>query len=188
MNNDVFLVMGSYLAIMAIMFFILNFLSQGFLFSFIRVKMSRGKFVLVLYKDLVQEKYAVGTLEESVLTFKYAGEKRKYSLPDGSVGRVMGVTRIYLDVVKNIVFTDSFKAGPAYDAEKMDSLYQRALTKPELTDRNEKILFVLILATLGAVALTWYTTKGVGDQIVVLQATVNSLKEMVAQSSTGLIP
>ena len=61
---------GAYLAVFLVTIIIFNFLTKGYLFTYIRVKASRGSKVLVRILGFTGYYYRAGSIDQSVLTFK----------------------------------------------------------------------------------------------------------------------
>lgn len=154
---------GAYILIIVATIFLFNWWSVGFFTTWIRVKTSRGKKVLVRVNTIVQDYYRVGVISEGFLLYKNKmKEDKRISLNsnDNPIHRSMGVSIVYVDDEKNCVITADFKSVSGFDAVKFQDLYLRALYKPLMLDNNTKILiFMLVILMLG-LAFVGYTLHG----------------------------
>jgi len=141
----------SYLSVLGLGFLVINFLSNGFVGTFIRVKSSRGKFALVRVNGITGEYYRAGTLDGERLRYKNRDKKFKTIIVGvDDAKRIIGVVGFEVDDVNNSMIQKDFSVVEGNDAEKVDNLIVRALTKPTLISMNEKIiLFMLVVIIIG---------------------------------------
>lgn len=151
----------SYAILFVLFFGLMQFLSDGFFTTFLRVRASRGKKILVGVYSLTGKYYRVGVLDGTVLKYKdRAGNKRSVDVKDGeSVYRCMSVFCVDVDEVKNSVMRPDFSAVEGFDAVKFDNLLVRAVYAPRLDDLRTKGLIVLgALVVLGLLLfIAWKT-------------------------------
>jgi hypothetical protein len=166
-GNQLLTYITSYLLVFLLGFFLLNFLTRGFILKFILVKASKGKKVLVAVYSRSHIYHKTGKFEEGTLIYKDLAKKTKRipNVPKDSVYIFMGVSCVDVDDEKNATIDRiNFKAIEGYDAVKVDSLITRALMLPHIEDKKEFIiilvLLILILFGVGAgVFLTLKTQK-----------------------------
>src|SRR3972149_3848286 len=72
---DILTVTGSYLAIIVGILFILNFAMNGMVFAYLKVKASRGKYLLVQVRGATGWYYTTGGFEEG--RFRYKDRHKK---------------------------------------------------------------------------------------------------------------
>jgi hypothetical protein len=143
--------MGIYTSLILAVILIINFLTKGFLFAWMKAKKSRDKKLLVKVRNVIHDFFVVGTLADGMLTYAGSSKKEKIlSIPDGSVYRSFGVFVVDIDEEKNCVNTRDFKNVSGFDAERNKSLHLRALYAPTLVDGTTKIIlglcaFIIIL-------------------------------------------
>lgn len=172
---------GVYLGVVLFVFLLIDFMSVKWLRTWFRVKQSRGQLLLVHVRSAVQDFYRVGKIVDGFLMYKgFTKEQKRIALADNCIFRSAGVNCVVVDDVKNAVLLRNFDVVTGYDAEKHESLYLRALYKPAILDSNTKIMMVLLIVVIIAVAFGFYLAHGwiVSSQEVVLSA-VNGLKEIV---------
>lgn len=167
----------SYLMIIGIGFFIINFLSNGFVGTFIKVKASRGKFCLVRINGITGEYYRSGTLDGEKLRYKNRDKKFKtITVGVDDAKRIIGVDGFEVDDIKGAIVKKDFSVVEGNDAEKVDNLIVRALTKPTLISMNEKIilllLVVILLAVCGAIYLGYMNSEAIRSLNLVKGATL----------------
>ncbi|MEA2056657.1 MAG: hypothetical protein U9O78_03035 [Patescibacteria group bacterium] len=181
--KDLIMIVGSYFGVIILLFAGLNFFSVGFLFTWLKVKLSRGKKILVIVRTVTQDYYRAGVIDKGFLIFKdKLKEERRVSLVDGCISKGIGVNNVFIDDEKNSVFVKDFSSVSGFDAVKYNDLYLRALYKPTIFDNREKILLAIVVITLVAVAVVGflvYTNSGRIDEVISVVAKIGSIKEVV---------
>lgn len=165
--NSVYMVMGSYLAVILIGFGIINWLSGGFLLPFARVKMSRGRKTLVRVHGVTGSHFLVGEIMEGWLVLKDRQKQmRRLQVSDSSyIGHAYGVKTIEIDDEKNAVLKPDFSVVTGYDAVKFENLYVRALTAPHLEDKTLKIILIVVVVLALLVVVNIFMTYKLGAKI-----------------------
>lgn len=136
----------------------INLLSSNFLITFLRVKGSRGRLILVGIDGLNNTTYKTGKLDGNMLKFKSPTKKRKSILVGREdFGRTLGVTSIYVDDQTNVVRKADYSAAPEFDAEQYDNLIVRAETAPVLEDKTDRIIMIIgiIITVVGLLYLAY---------------------------------
>lgn len=136
---------AAYLAVMLFVVLVLNFLSQGFLTTWFRVKSSRGKLMLLKIRTIKQDYFASGKLDGGFLKWKRNGEEKRIALKDNgnfTIYRSMGVDVIDIDDEKNAIMLHDWSKVEGFDAEAFESLYKRALYKPQILDKNTQMILI----------------------------------------------
>lgn len=153
--SEVMMFIVSYLGIILIMFALMNWLQGGLLFPFLRVKVSRGKLVLVKIRGVLQDYYRPGHIDGDILIYtdKIKGKKqtKRISVNENSIFRSVGVNCIEVDNIKNAVVKKDFSIVSGFDAVKIDNYIVRALTRPVIGDNKEKIMLIIVALTFFAV-------------------------------------
>jgi hypothetical protein len=151
--NDIILFMLSYAIIIFGTLGLLNFLSKGFLLTYLRVKASRFSKVMARIKTAVDVYYKVASVEDDVLIYPKRGKKEKgYSdLPADGVRLEMGINIADVEEATGNILTKSFETYPGHNTEKFDGILTRALQKPALDRKKDTITLILQIATLAAV-------------------------------------
>jgi len=188
--KEMMMIGASYIAIILIGFALMNFLTGGFLIKFLRVKASNGKRVLVKVKGVTDHYYKTGKISEKALTYRARAQKEDkiITIPDGNVlYRSMKVWCIDVDEDTNQVILPSGELSDTYDAEKYDQLITRAMYKPSLMDKNEKIMLLMIGAVILGVVIIIFYTKTMDKNVTTLLTQVSELNKMVSTSGVGVV-
>lgn len=166
MISDVYIFIGSYLLVLIGLLVLIQVLTNGFLFTFLRVKASRGKKVLVNVRGVMQHYYITGVEEEGFLVYRDNACKR-----DGrkTIKRVvihqgmnpfyrnLNVNCVNVDEQRNcIIYPDSLKGVMGYDAIKWSNLLLRAQMKMKLTEEP----VIGIITMVGVILLILLTIYG----------------------------
>lgn len=160
--SEVMMFITSYVGIILIFFFLLNWLQGGLLIPFLRVKMSRGKLVLVKVRGILQDYYKTGAIDGDILIYndKVKGDKqtKRITIPPDCIYRSIGVNCLEVDNTKNCVVKKDFSIVSGFDAVKIDNYIVRALTRPSIgNDKYFKI--IIVLEVLIGVALIFVIFK-----------------------------
>jgi len=180
--KELLLIIGSYIGILLLSFGVLNWLMGGKLMPFIKVKASRGKLILVNIRTLTHDYYKPGTIDENFLIFKdRKKEVRRISIEDNKcLFRASGVNNIVVDDEKNAIFSRNLSGVSGFDAIKYQLLYLRALYKPQLNNKQEKImLFVLLGIGLAVIVVGFLVFKN-GEAIKLLQSGTNGIAQVIS--------
>ena len=169
-----------YFTAMVMGYIVVNFLSNGFLGTFLRVKASRGKFVLVRIRSALTDFFKTGEIIDNNLIYKGRDKEVKtLALPEDKpvIFRSMNVNAIDVDEAKNAIIAVDWSAITGFDAVKFDNLLTRALMQPEQQDKLLKIILILILVIAGiaiASAFFSYNTLSIVESLNVTTANVIS--------------
>jgi len=119
---------------------ILNFFFRGFFWSFIKVKTSLGRLVLVRINTRTRRYFKTGRIEGSDLIYKpKKDEKKRMNVPDDKevFYRCLGVWWVDVDENKNAFCSVDYSPVAGFDAVKEDNLLERALFRPQIIDMNQ---------------------------------------------------
>lgn len=170
--NELIQFIISYVGVLLIGFFLFNFLSNGFLATFIRVRASRGRKTLVEIFGVTNTYYRAGEFDGAVLKFKNMSKNQKrIHVPEGCVYRRLGLASVSVDDELNAVLKRDFDAVEGFDAEVFDNLLTRAETMPEIeVDKKEIIIIVMLVVVIIGLLVVGFMTKDLKDVVVTLQA------------------
>jgi len=156
-----------YLGVFFLSFFFFNILSKGYLFTFIKVKGSRGKKILINVKPKVGSFYPViGRLEGEFIVYNdresKAGKQKtpkRVPVSNDDFGLLYGCLCINVDESSSSIFKPTGEIV-SVDIIKFNNLYERALYKPS-AEANDKIITIilLILAIITLLACVVLFTK-----------------------------
>lgn len=168
--NEFILYVVSYAGIVFVAVGILAWMMSGLLWPYLRVKTSRGKYVLVKVRTITQDYYRKGLIDKGMLIFKdRAKEERRLALPaKPAIYRSMGVNVIDVDDETNNVMAHDFSIVQGFDAVKFNNLYIRAITRPTLADKKEKIIMGLLVLCLLGVALAVFLALDTNGKVAAL--------------------
>jgi len=157
---DSLLYTTSYGAVILGGFLLINFLSNGFLFTFLRVKASRGRKMMVKIRQPLEDYYRPGEIKDNDLLFKDRdGIRRRLTLSDdgGDIYRSMNLNFIDVDEEKNAIQKKDYTIVSGHDAVKVDHLLTRALMKPQELDKMQKFILIACIAAAASsmVAVFW---------------------------------
>ena len=149
--NEIYCFIISYVLVIGIAFFLINFLSNGFLTIFIKVKASRGKKILINVKSKIQHYFISGEIQGEMLVYHDRESKaNKQKTPkmlcinnNEVFYRAFGVNCVNIDEATNNFIKPSGENSAGFDAVTYSNLYIRALTKPT-EDKNDIIIKLLI--------------------------------------------
>lgn len=182
--NEMLLYALSYSLVIGIAFFLLQFLSNGFFLKFLKVKISRGRLVMVNVRSKLQHYFIHGNIEGDFLVYNdresqanKQKEPKRLAIPkDKTVFyRAFGVNVINVDEALNCIIAPDMKGVTGYDAIKFSSLYTRALFKPSLAEdvATKKIIIgvlILCLLLLIGIVLLYVKIGSINDAILSLRS------------------
>ena len=186
--HPVFIQAGYYGVVMVLTLFILSVVQRGFLWKFLKVKTSFGRYIMVQIRTIHRDYFHVGWINEGFLCYKVKRDKRKsiirHSIKDKNVFfRALGVTWVIVDEETNALLKHDLSGVSGYDAVKYDDLITRAIEAPKINSLLDKLLLagmILLLILIGiAIAI-----------IIKQNADITLVKDtlMAMKQSTDLIP
>lgn len=137
---------------------LVQFLTNGFFFTFMKVKASRGKKVLIEVRSKLETYSVVGTIEEGFLLFKdrpakAEGKTKRLKLPNNAVYRKFNLNFVGVDEEKNSILIPSETEVAGFDPIKFEGLHVRALMTNNSGDITKFLKIVLILCVVIIIAL-----------------------------------
>ena len=151
---------------------LINFLTRGFLIAYLSTKGSRGKKVLLCIRTLTGRYYRAGKLVDNTIKYKSIGKlsQKITHIPEGALYNSLGVFCMDYDENKNAVIDQiSTEAVDGHDANKVDDMIEKALSKPAMVDKSNIIIIILcILILIGVIVVLVKTFQ--------LDKTINSLQ------------
>jgi hypothetical protein len=179
--DDLIYFVISYIIVLLVGFLLIQFLSNGFFTTFLKVKASRGKKVLIKVNTISDTYYTSGFINEGFLKYKKRRTKdfALIKIPNKDcIYRAIGVNCIDIDDENNAVLKSDLTAVSGFDAVKMDNLLVRALMKPKLKSKQDAIITLAII--IGAIALCYlaYQTFSMQDKINLILENTKRLKEV----------
>jgi len=164
--NDFIMIMGSYTVIIVISFGILGWLQAGFLMPFLKVKLSRGKKILVKILKETGSDFVAAELIEGALVFKYKKEKKQITKFSGGIHRAYNMNCVAFEGSSWAVITPKGVVS-TNDPTKTDMLIERALMRPDKKITKEGIIIFLGIIT---VVLLLFVAYKLNFAVTLLQA------------------
>lgn len=169
--DDLIYFVISYALIIIIGWLLINFLSNGFLNIFMKVKASRGSKLLVKVRSKTQHYFVSGVIEGEFLVFHDRESKSmKNKTPKRLVVNVNDFYRAFnlicidVDEAKGIIIKPDGNEVEGFDPIKWNNILTRALTKPSL-DQDE-LMELQKKLTIVAIILTIVCLAGIGYLVV----------------------
>lgn len=160
--NEVFYQVGiqiaAYLTVITLCFVAMNWFTNGFLIPSLRVRLSRGKFILVVCKSIGEDFYRVGKISNGFLIYKdKEKEEKRIAIKNSTSVSHLGATKyIVVNDEKNSILQADFSGISGFDAVKYNNLYLRALQAPDLQDKVIKIILVAtVISAIASVVSLW---------------------------------
>jgi len=171
--NPIIIQMTGYFIVFVMTVLFLNYLSANFLFTFLRVRASRGSLVLIGLDGLTNTTFKSGKLDGNMLKFKSPSKKKKTVLVSREdFGKTLGVNSIYIDDETNAVRKPDYTAAPEFDSEQYDNLLVRAETAPVLEDKTDRIIMIIaIVINIAGLFYLGYTLNIIKGLVLALQTT-----------------
>lgn len=129
-------------------------LLRGFLWPYLQVKMSRGKYVLVRVRGIARTYWRKGFVHESHLVYKSLSKrmKRLNGASPADLQDIWGVKVIYVDEASNAFINGEISKSATIktglDSENMDDLMTRCLMRPEDADKLKQMILLLLAINL----------------------------------------
>lgn len=169
----------SYLLVIVLGFLIMNFLSNGFFGTFIIVKASRGKKVLVKVVAVSDSYFVPGEVNEVFLVFKdRKKEDRRIRVKRNHIYGSIGVNCIDIRDEKNAIIMPYGEEVSGFDAVKQENLNKRCLQRPQIKSKREQVMLLVLVALVVGVGIAIYfgytnneLLMSLGEQVSKLQST-----------------
>jgi hypothetical protein len=159
----------SYVLIIGFFFFIVNFLSKGWLVAFLKVKSSRGKKSFVVCHGVADTYYRVGEFKGT--SFKFI-DRDKNGITITNIDRedvihTMGVTGFEYDVPSgNVIKLGVTK--PGCSPEETDNYIKRIIEAPGIEENFKKYVIILLIFILLFVIINLFFSYSNNEAIVSL--------------------
>jgi len=162
--NEAIIYLLSYTAVILLGFLIMQFLTNGFLLTFLKVKSSRGKKVLIWIHGVSDTYFQHGYFDEDLLVFKnrskdFTGKKPllRVKVPRGCISRTLNVNFIQYDEETGGVINPitAFSGVSSNEPKVYDNLITRAI-EAGASELKENIVIVLIVMVLIALLVVGF--------------------------------
>ena len=155
--------MTAFGGLIALFFVAMNFLTKGFFATYLRVKASQGRGVLVRVHSAVDLYYKYGKWEDGFLKFKNRGKEQKsIKVEEASFKRLihhsMGVALIEVEEEANKILTTDWEVVKfTVDTGRLNTTLIRIKNRPVPKSKQEQIL--ILLAVLSFLAILFLAFK-----------------------------
>jgi len=147
---------ASYIGLIIAFFIFVNWLSKGWLKTFIRVKASKGKKSMTICHGLADTYYRVGHFEGSAYRMKDRdGKGLTFTNVDrNDIIHTMGLTGVEIDIPSgNIIKRGVTKPGS--EVEQTDNIINRVIMAPNIDDNWKKyVIITLVVNTILLIVIT----------------------------------
>lgn len=133
-------------------------LLRGFLFKYLKVRASFGRYVMIKLRTALRDYFEVGWVDEGFLIYKSKGDVIRISINpnDKLFYRTLGINWIDIDEEKHAIAKTDYSPIPGYDARKNSDLIKRCLMRPVVGDTKEKVIMILlVIAIIGSLAAAY---------------------------------
>lgn len=140
-----------WLLVFGILFFIANWLTKGLVMSLLRVKGSRGRFILSRVYGFTDVYFRVCEVVDNQIVIKFRSHKDKARIrfESESLYNFIGVRCVDLHEAKaSVIDQVDVKAIDGHDPYVTESLIKRALMKPPMRDNKLQVIIVLLILTM----------------------------------------
>jgi hypothetical protein len=159
--------MVAYGGLIALIFFVLNFLQKGFLLTYLRVKASQGKKVLVEVSSAIDEYYRPGQFKDGFFVFKNRAKEEK-SIPIDEaafkkfIKHSIGVPKICVDEAGNKIVDKNWDTHQALiDTGSINTILKRIKNRPQVKSKQEVLIILLLLGILAITALMFFRVMNI---------------------------
>jgi len=157
--------------LITLFFFIINFLTKGFMLTYLRVKGSQGRNVLVRIHSATDIYFRVGRWSDGFLKFKNRGKEEKALQIDdatfkGLINHSLGVALVEVDDTGNKILTTNWDVAKFnIDTGRLNTVLIRIKNRPIPKSKQEQILIVLGVVTVLAILFLVFKLNSL-EQIV----------------------
>jgi hypothetical protein len=164
----------AYVGVAVLIFFVLNFLTKGYIWMYLRVKASQGKKILVRLNASNKRGYSVGKYEEGFLVFKNLGKQQmRHALNSAAYKELMfqemGVDVIEFDEIGNkCLKTDFTVAHFTVGGSDNEVLFQSYKNMPKSMPKKDQIILAIIILTFLAILFIGWQVLQLHDAIAAI--------------------
>jgi len=149
--------MIAFTGVIFLFFFTVNFLTKGFLLTYLGVKAGNGRRVLVRIHSVADIYYKMGKWTDGFLSFKNRGKEEKSLQIDEATFRSLvqhslGVALVEVDDTGNKILTADWNTAVfSVDTGRLNTTLIRIKNRPVPKTKQEQILILLAVLTMLAI-------------------------------------
>jgi len=148
MVNQIFVMAGCYAGVMLLTIVLISAIFRGFFWSYIKVRTSFGKLVMVKCRNTLRDYFTVAKVEENFLVFKYNKLPKRLALVPNIFYRCLMVNWVDYDETKDALTKADYSTVSGFDSVKFSDLLTRALMRPTVKTQFETIVIALLVGAL----------------------------------------
>lgn len=173
-----------YTTIMALAFFLLNFLTKGFVSVYLKVKGSRGKKVLVRVLGINGYYYRVGWFKHDQKFLHYKSRTKdstgnavnQFIVEREDLVNELGVSCVTYDETRNLVMTPNGEIVEGHKTGHIDDIIVRAIQFAKREDKLLILIIILIILVLFVAGYGAYTSHMVMKRLPHIESLINSTR------------
>lgn len=182
----------AYGIVLVICIFIISFLLRGFFWSYISVRFMNGdrQKVLVKVRTINKPFYKVAKIVGGDLVFKVGKDERRYSnIPKSAIYNDLNINWVEIDDLTGavVIYDGMFKGVSGFDPDKMNSLYLRALYKPQIVDPLTTIMIVLLIVIVLICFYNAYAIYTVDKKVTAIQRITSLTNNYLFQNTSNIL-
>lgn len=191
--NPIIVAVLSYLTVFLITFLFISLLQKGFFWSFLKVKTSAGKKVLVRVVDINNFYFKTGNIiDGEFLKFrdKDKSDKLVTIVSKTCIYRQLGVSCLDYDVKHKCLIDygpEIVHGVTSHDHERENSLHERALMRPDLLDPKIQIIMILLIFAILLLLVNAFLSYQSGKKLDAMAPTLNYIAQMMTNASNTII-
>jgi len=150
----------AFVGVILLFFFVINFLTKGFVLKYLIVKASQGRKLLVEISSATDDYFAIGRWEDGFLKFKNRGKEEKAIEMNSSVfrqmiTRIMGISKLNVDELGNTFLKKDFEAVKfEVDSGRLNTTLIRIKNRPVPKSKQEQLIIIMLgLLIIGIIIL-----------------------------------
>jgi hypothetical protein len=150
---------GSYIAIVILMYFSLNFATKGFVGKYLEAFRSMGKKKLIFLRGIDSITFTIGKFDGKVLQYKnnMKVDCTIVGVPREAIQTLgFAVQLIEIDEQKNTLWTRNGDVLEGNDPVQVDGFIKRALMSPKVQDKIVTLLIIVIILAVIAIGVSGY--------------------------------
>ena len=165
-----------YVILIAIVVFVLNFLSKGYLFTLLRVRASRGKLILARIKSPTGFYFSTGTYGQGWFSVKMRSkETKRLEIDADTFSKFVffshGVAEVFTNEKLDVMVSKDLEVDMFVnqDPASNDILYQRIQNTPKKQSKNDTAVLILIVLIVILVGFLVARVMGIEKTLETLQ-------------------
>lgn len=168
MSDFVYFVISG-IVILFVPVLIISYFQAGFFTKWFKTRAGRGKYVLIKVRSKLRDYFDTGIIDGEYLIYGKKEKTKRLLVTDNSIYRSWGVACIDVDEATNEVCSINYLPSSAFDAEKFEGLYIRALYRPSLEENNmEKYILIAVGICIIICAITAFLVFDVHGRVQAL--------------------